>query len=189
MSASTRTAPCAAPTLRPLNDRVPLASGSMNDDFLAAFAGALYRTSLWTFTSRLEQRHSDAEQRWIFTGGFYREPKAGHAFSMASQFMDSDARRLDGTDSRSSDIRLSWAFRPESSRWMVLNRLDWRTERSGAASGRVDAARIVDNFNSSWQITPGSQLGLQVAARYGRSSFGSESYSGLRHAGGIRLSP
>jgi outer membrane protein OmpA-like peptidoglycan-associated protein len=171
--------------LRPLNDRVPLASGSMNDDFLAAFAGALYRTSLWTFTSRLEQRHSDAEQRWIFTGGFYREPKAGHAFSMASQFMDSDARQLDGADTRSSDIRLSWAFRPESSRWMVLNRLDWRTERSGAASGRVDAARIVDNFNSSWQITPGSQLGLQVAARYGRSSFGSESYSGFATLAGF----
>jgi hypothetical protein len=166
-------------TLRPLNDRVPLASGSMNDDFLAAFAGALYRTSLWTFTSRLEQRHSDAEQRWIFTGGFYREPKSGHAFSVASQFMDSDARRPGGTDSRSSDIRLSWAFRPETSRWMVLNRLDWRTERSGAAAGKVDAARIVDNFNSSWQITPGSQLGLQLAVRYGRSTFGSESYSGL----------
>jgi hypothetical protein len=165
--------------LRPLNDRVPLASGSMNDDFLAAFAGALYRTSLWTFTSRLEQRHSDAEQRWIYTGGFYREAKAGHAFSVASQFMDSNARRPSGTDSRSSDIRLSWAFRPEDSRWMVLNRLDWRTERSGAASGLVDAARIVDNFNSSWQIAPGSQLGLQLAARYGRSSFGGESFSGL----------
>ena len=166
-------------TLRPLNDRVPLASGSMNDDFLAAFAGALYRTSLWTFTSRLEQRHSDAEQRWIFTGGFYREPKAGHAFSAATQFMDSDSRLAAGTDSRSSDIRLSWAFRPETSRWMVLNRLDWRTERSGAAAAKVDAARIVDNFNSSWQITPGSQLGLQLAVRYGRSTFGSESYSGL----------
>jgi len=166
-------------TLRPLNDRVPLASGSLNDDFLATFAGALYRSPLWTFTSRLEQRHSDAEQRWIFTGGFYRERKSGHAFSLASQFMDSAARRTGGTDSRSSDIRLSWAFRPETSRWMVLNRLDWRTERSGALAGRLDAARIVDNFNSSWQIAPGSQLGLQVAARYGRSSFGSESYYGF----------
>jgi hypothetical protein len=93
--------------------------------------------------------------------------------------MDSDGRQPGGTDSRMSDIRLSWAFRPETSRWMVLNRLDWRTERSGTASARLDAARIVDNFNSSWQIAPGSQLGLQLAARYGRSSFGSESYSGF----------
>jgi uncharacterized repeat protein (TIGR01451 family) len=172
-------------TLRPLNDRVPLASGSTGDDFFAAFAGALYRTSLWTFTSRIEQRHSDAEQRWIYTGGFYREAKAGHAFSVATQLMDSQSRGQVGTDSRSADIRLSWAYRPATSSWMVLNRLEWRTERSGLATGRVDAARIVDNFNSSWQITPRSQLGLQMAARYTRSSFGSDSYAGFATLAGL----
>lgn len=165
--------------LRPLTDRVPLASGSMGDDFTAAFAGALYRSSLWTFTSRLEQRYSDAEQRWIYTGGFYREPRAGHAMSVAVQLMDNSARTPGASDSRSSDIRMSWAYRPVASSWMVLNRLDWRTERMGAGVSRVEAARIVDNFNSSWQITPRSQLGLQLAARYGLTTFGDDRYAGF----------
>jgi hypothetical protein len=121
----------------------------MNDDFLAAFAGALYRTSLWTFTSRLEQRHSDAEQRWIFTGGFYREPKAGHAFSAANQ--NAICWRPAPTAAvPTSAVLLSG----RASRWMVLNRLDWRTERSGAAAAKVDAARIVEISTAAGRSRP-----------------------------------
>ncbi|HKE95528.1 MAG TPA: hypothetical protein VKB34_14540, partial [Povalibacter sp.] len=71
--------------LAPFNPNVPLASGSLNNDFLAAFAGAMYRSDVWTFTSRIENRQSDAEDRWVISGGFYREPVAGHAFSLATQ--------------------------------------------------------------------------------------------------------
>ena len=52
-----------APTCRSI--RPPLASGSLDGDFIATFVGALYRTELWTFTSRLENRQSDAEDRRI----------------------------------------------------------------------------------------------------------------------------
>jgi hypothetical protein len=70
---------------------------------------------------------------------------------------------------------------------MVLNRLDWRTERTGTAGARIAAARIVDNFNSSWQITPHSQLGLQLAARYGLTTFGDERYAGFATLTGFDL--
>ena len=59
---------------------------TLTGDFFAAFVGALYRNELWTFTSRLENRHSDAEDRRIVSGGFYREPIAGHAFSMTAHW-------------------------------------------------------------------------------------------------------
>ena len=92
---------------------MPLASGSLDGDFLATFVGALYRSELWTFTSRLENRHSDAEDRRIVSGGFYREPIAGHAFSMTAHWFDSTF--ANGSDATAGEVQLGWSYRPATS--------------------------------------------------------------------------
>lgn len=166
-------------SLQPINPRVPLASGTQGDDYVATFAGALYRTPLWTFTSRLEHRNATSEERWVATGGFYREPLRGHAFSLAANLLESSAKSASGSDSLTEYVRMSWAFRPISSRWIVLDRLDLRFEQSGNAASRMRAARVVDNFNSNWQLDPRSQLGLQFAARYSNATIAGDRYSGL----------
>src|SRR5690606_10917018 len=51
----------------PLVPGRPLASGSVNDDFLATFAGALYRSESWTATSRIEWRGADSEDRLLLS--------------------------------------------------------------------------------------------------------------------------
>ena len=166
-------------SIAPLNPQVPLASGSLNGDFIATFVGALYRTPLWTFTSRLENRNADTEVRWLFTSGFYREPLRGHAFSMATNLIDSNARTAVGTDSRAAAVRLSWAYRPISSDWIVLDRLDLKFEQSGSGATGQQAARVIDNFNSNWQITERTQLGLQLGVRSTLTTFASDRYSGV----------
>ena len=166
-------------TVIPLNTGVPLASGSLDGDFIATFVGALYRTPLWTFSSRLENRDADTERRWLFTSGFYREPLRGHAFSMAANLIDSQARTATGSDSRAAAVRLSWAYRPISSDWIVLDRLDLKFEQSGAGITGQQASRIIDNFNSNWQQGPHAQLGLQFAVRSTLTTLSSDRYSGL----------
>lgn len=165
--------------LQPLNPRVPLASGTLGDDYLAAFAGALYRTPLWTFTSRLEHRNATSEERWVASGGFYREPLRGHAFSLAANLLESSAKTSTGADSLAETVRMSWAYRPIISRWIVLDRLDIRFEQSGQAANQLRAARVVDNFNSNWQLDPHSQLGLQFAGRYSSATISGDRYSGF----------
>jgi hypothetical protein len=172
-------------SLRPLNANVPLASGSTGDDFFATFVGALYRTPLWSFTSRLEHRNADREQRWVATTGFYREPLKGHAFSLAASLLDNRSTAAGVADSQAADLRLSWAYRPVSSRWIILNRLDLRTEQSGAGVGAIEAARIVNNFNANWQIDTRAQLGIQLAGRLARTTFGADSYQGFATLAGI----
>ncbi|MGB8692483.1 MAG: OmpA family protein [Steroidobacteraceae bacterium] len=166
-------------SLAPLNPRVPLASGTLTGDFFASFVGALYRTPLWTFSSRVENRHADTEERWLLTSGFYREPLRGHAFSLAANLLDSNSRTAAGSDSRAALLRLSWAFRPLSSDWIVLDRLDLKYEQSGTGTTGQRAARLVNNFNSNWQLDPRSQLGLQLGVRYTDASFSSDHYSGI----------
>jgi len=59
------------------------------------------RSEQWTFTSRIENRNSREEDRLVFSGGFYREPLAGRAFSLSTQYFDS--RFANGADTAASE--------------------------------------------------------------------------------------
>ena len=160
----------------PLSSQVPLASGSLSDDFLAAFAGALYRSELWTFTSRAEFRNSDLEDRITLAGGFYREPVAGHALSLSLLALDSDL--LAGNESRQVDLGLGWAYRPVDSRWIMLDRLELIYENEGDASTTAESWRLVESFNANFKPDQRTQLGLQLGARHTRTTFDGERYTG-----------
>ncbi|MGH8177559.1 MAG: OmpA family protein [Steroidobacter sp.] len=173
------------PELEPFNANVPLASGTLSNDFLATFVGAMYRSDLWTFTSRLESRTSDDEDRLVAAGGFYREPIAGHAFSLATQWFDSQF--ANGSDAMAGDIQLAWAYRPVASQWIILNRLDLKHESRSDALGEFESARAINNLNSNWQLDARTQLGLQFGARYVRSTFDGERYSGFSGLYGLDM--
>lgn len=175
----------AAPDLAPIDTDVPLASGSLDDDFVATFLGALYRTDTWTATGRLERRRADREERWAASGGLYREERRGHAFSASLRWLDSG--RDDGSDAEETGLSLGWAFRPEADRWIVLNRLDWIGERSTDAGASVESERIVNNLNLNGQLDPRTQLGLQFGLRYAVSTFDGARYSGLSDLYGVDL--
>ncbi len=171
---------------QPLNPQVPPASGTLNGgDFLATFIGALYSSELWTFTSRLEHRDSDEEDRWVASGGFYREPISGHAFSLASQWFDS--KFANGNDASAADVQLAWAYRPVSSSWIILNRLDLKHESRLDTAREIESSRIINNLNSNWQLDERTQLGIQLGARHVRSTFVGERYSGLSTLYGLDM--
>jgi uncharacterized repeat protein (TIGR01451 family) len=173
-----------APPLEPFNPAVPLASGTLDGgDFLATFVGALYRSELWTFTSRLENRHSDDEDRRIVSGGFYREPVAGHAFSMSAHWFDSTFAK--GSAATAGEMQLGWNYRPATSAWIILDRLDLKQDARNDASSDNESARVINNLNANWQLDLRTQLGVQFGGRYVRSTFDGERYSGLSTLYGI----
>jgi uncharacterized repeat protein (TIGR01451 family) len=174
-----------APPVEPFNPNVPLASGTLDGDFLATFVGALYRTELWTFTSRLENRHSDAEDRRIVSGGFYREPINGHAFSMTAHWFDSTFAT--GADASAGEVQLGWSYRPTTSAWIILDRLDLKHDAHSDTSSDIESARVINNLNANWQFDTRTQLGLQLGSRYVRSTFDGERYSGLSTLYGLDM--
>ncbi|MGH8189630.1 MAG: hypothetical protein ACREUC_23950, partial [Steroidobacteraceae bacterium] len=171
--------------LEPFNPNVPLASGTLDNDFLATFVGAMYRSELWTFTSRLENRNSDSEDRRIVSGGFYREPVAGHAFSMAANWFDSTF--ANGSDASAAEVQLAWAYRPAGSPWIILDRLDLKHDARRDIGGTFESARAINNLNANWQVDQRTQLGLQLGTRYVRSTFDDQRYSGLSTLYGIDM--
>lgn len=172
------------PDLEPLNPNAPLASGTMTEDFFAAFLGAQYRKELWQLTSRLEHRNSDTEERWSSTTGWYREPIEGHAMSVSLQAFDSSGLLADST---AAVGRLAWAFRPDSSRWIVFDRFELKYDERGDALSAYESQRIVNNLHANWQLDPALQLGLQYGVRYVSSTFEGEKYDGISDIAGFDL--
>jgi uncharacterized repeat protein (TIGR01451 family) len=173
------------PDLEPLNPNAPLASGSMTDDFFAAFLGAAYHQALWQMTSRLEHRNSDTEERWSSTTGWYREPVAGHAMSVSLQVFD--ATMILGGDNTAAVGRFAWAFRPDSSNWIVFDRFEMKFDEHADVLSSIDSGRVVNNLHANWQLNPALQLGLQYGARYVSSTFEGEKYAGLSDIAGADL--
>jgi uncharacterized repeat protein (TIGR01451 family) len=167
------------------NTTTPLASGSLTEDFLASSVAAMYRGIDWTFTSRVEHRDSDSEQRWAYVGGLYREAAKGNVFSLQVNWLTSDASTRGDTDL--ALMRFSWAYRPVESSWIVLDRLELKRDTRDDSTGSFESARIVNNLNSSWQINTRTQLGLQFGARYVRSTFDGERYSGFSDLYGVDM--
>jgi hypothetical protein len=167
------------------NVAMPLASGSLTEDFLASSIAAMYRSTDWTFTSRVEHRDSDTEQRWIYTGGLFREASKGHVLSLQANWLSSEAQQRGDTDM--ALIRFSWAYRPVDSEWIVLDRLEVKRDTREDTLGAFESTRIVNNLNSNWQINNKTQLGVQFGARYVRSTFDGEQYAGYSDLYGIDL--
>ncbi len=162
--------------LKPLNPNAPLASGTMTEDFLAAFVGASYREELWQMQSRLEHRDSTLEKRWTSTTGWYREPVEGHAMSVSLQAFDTDSA-LGQTEQAVG--RFAWAFRPDSSRWIVFDRLELKYDEQASTLNEFESSRVVNNFNANWQLNPALQVGVQYGVRYVSSTFQDEQYAGV----------
>jgi uncharacterized repeat protein (TIGR01451 family) len=172
------------PDLEPLNPNAPLASGSLTEDFFAAFVGAAYRKDLWQLTSRLEHRNSDTEERWSSTTGWYREPVEGHAMSVSLQAFDSSALLGDTT---SAVGRLAWAYRPDSSRWIVFDRLELKYDERGDLLNTNESSRLVNNLHANWQLSPELQLGLQYGVRYVTSTYEGDQYDGISDIAGFDI--
>jgi uncharacterized repeat protein (TIGR01451 family) len=172
------------PDLEPLNPGAPLASGSLTDDFFAAFVAASYRRELWQMTSRLEHRNSDSEERWSSTTGWYREPLEGHAMSVSLQAFDNDGNLGQSTEAVG---RFAWAFRPDSSRWIVFDRFELKYDDQQSGLNSFESSRVVNNLHANWQLDPKLQFGVQYGARYVMSTFEDERYSGISDMFGVDL--
>ena len=162
-----------------------LVSGSLAEDFMAMYAGAMYSADAWSANSRIEYRDADSEQRRSVLFGWYREPGAGHGLSASLRALSSE--RLTGDELRTVDLRVGWAWRPAHSEWSFLDRADVIIEDATVGDDRIDRWRIVNNFNANRRFGAAAQLSLQYAAKYVRDQFGDDTWSGYTDLVGIDL--
>ncbi len=163
------------PELREFDIEREFSAGSRQEDFIAGYAGMLFQEELWSANSRVEFRSSDAEKRKTLLSGWYREPKLGHGLSAGLTMFQSE--RSDATESVSANLKLGWAYRVSGSRWSFLDRMDLVYDKKILLESRDKSWRYINNFNANRRFNAGSELSLQYAFKYVRSSLDGRGYS------------
>ncbi len=164
----------------PFNVNVPSASGTLNDDFTAVSLGSTYRADTATWVNRFEHRDADSEDRLGLFIGWHRDLQEGIAFGVDAQWFDSDF--LDGSETTDGDIRFSLSYRPVTSKWIHLNRLDYKfDERVDTAGNRDRSRKLINNWKGNYMPNRDHQLALSYGIKYVLDNFSGAEYDGVTH--------
>ena len=162
-----------------------LSTGSFNEDFVAAYAGAMYTSELWSANSRIEVRDSDTEERLTLLMGWYRQPTIGHGLSAGFTMFKTE--KTLGGELGQANLRFGWAYRPADRKWSFLDRVDLVSDRLVTGVDEQKSWRLINNFNANRRFSASTQLSLQYAFKYVRSEFDGDDYTGYTDLVGIDL--
>ena len=94
-----------------------------------------------------------------------------------------DSTFATGADATAGEVQLGWSYRPATSAWIILDRLDLKHDAHSDGDD-IESARVINNLNANWQIDMRTQLGLQFGGRHAQH-FDGERYSGLSTLYGV----
>ena len=158
-----RTATLRDDTSYQFNDNVPPTSGTIDDDFTAISLGSTYRTPVWSWTSRVETRYGEQQDQWNLFTGFFQELSKGIGYSVGLDF--TNTRGDDGEDSRLGTLDLGFVYRPLGSRWIILDRTEFRVEESDGTFD-FENRRLVNNLHANFKWSERFQISMQYGAKY-----------------------
>ncbi len=176
-----RSATIKDPGNTPINANVPAVSG--NSDFTAVSAGAGFKEEKWSWSGRLEGRTSDSEDKFGLFTGLYGEVKAGLGLGAAAQIFKTSA--VTGNRATSGDLRLSLAYRPQETAWIILDRLDYLFDRQNGGALAYNNWRLINNLNVNWKMDQRTQVSLQYGAKYVNETIDDCDYSGYTDLVGL----
>ncbi|MDX1696931.1 MAG: hypothetical protein R3308_01525, partial [Thiohalobacterales bacterium] len=165
----------------PFSTSLPPASGS-SEDFTAVSLGGTWQDDNWSWTSRIEHRTADSEDKWWLYSGAAGEPREGLGLSARLQVFDTDS--TGGVEGTEADLRLGLVHRPLGRRWTLLNRTDLAIETRRGGGNDFDNWKIVNNLMANYR-RKGSQVSGYYGAKYTRDSYDSIDYDGYTDSVGI----
>jgi uncharacterized repeat protein (TIGR01451 family) len=114
-----------------INPLQPVASGgflgsdgTLTEDFTALTAGLTYHGKKWSWTGRAEYRDGETTNRYGFTAATIRQIGEGRA--VGGLFTYFKARQDGGASTTNANAEISWAHRPDNSRWSFLDKAEFR---------------------------------------------------------------
>jgi len=165
----------------PLTPNTPLPSGTMppapgyTGDYTAASTSLGYHEKIWSCDGRIEIRNSSFDQQRNLQLGAQRQLDQGR--NLAAGYT---LRLTDGpaSNTRYTDLRFSYAYRPNDSRWIWFDRIDYITQSSQAVAYTLDGTKLVNNINANYMPSRRTQISMQYGAKYVKDTIESTDYKG-----------
>jgi hypothetical protein len=171
-----RTQTLKGPDAALLNPDAPPASGTLDDDFTALSFGSTYRADKWSWTTRVETRVGDQENKWGVFSGLYREVNEGLGYSLRLEL--NDANPEVGSHATAGNVRVGLAYRPLASRWLLLDRLDLSFDNERGGSFVFRNRKIVNNLALNYRWNRRLQISLLYGSRYQGETIEGEGFGG-----------
>jgi len=156
-----------------------------SEDFTALSLGAAYKEETWGATSRFEFRNASSEDKIGLLLGAYGEPKEGYGVSAAMRTLRT--YRTTHTHSAADNLRIGFAYRPKTTQWIVLDKLDFiHDEMGGSASTyNYDNRRVVNNLNVNYKPNDRNELSVHYGIKYVTETIDNTDYSGITELIGL----
>jgi uncharacterized repeat protein (TIGR01451 family) len=168
------------PGVVPFDNDVPVAQGTLNNDFTAVSLGATYTGNTFTLANRVETRNAEMEHKVGVIVNWERNLIDGIGYSIGTQLFD--VERTDGSSAFDGDLRLSLGYRPLSSDWIMLNRLEYIVnEETNVLAENLRQRKLVDNFVGNYKPGRKHQLSVNYGIKYVIDSFDGEEFDGTTH--------
>ncbi len=145
----------------PFNPNVPYARGTF-ESFTATSLGLTYMAGDWMWAGRFENRNGDTEDSHTISTSLQTTPNSSISTLASLQYLESN--QVTGAKRNSTDIGLGLAYRPNDSRWILLDKLELKWDETTGAVFESEEKRIVNMFNANYK-TGRWQLSLQYAAK------------------------
>jgi uncharacterized repeat protein (TIGR01451 family) len=159
----------------PFNDDTPPASSE--EDYAAVSVGAGYTLEKWDFDVRLEARGSDSSDKWGVISGLFGEPADGIGISTDLKHFRTEADT--GIDTKETDLRLGFAYRPFERKWTLLDRLEYSVEEDSGGTTDLTVWKLVNNFNANLKVSDDLQVSFQYGAKYVKDTIEGQVFSGF----------
>jgi hypothetical protein len=163
---------------------VPLTSGTPGDDYTAISLGAGYSKDGVAFTTRFETRIGELEDQWNFTLGALRE-HGRTSYAAHAQMLLSDRAGPLAAQEDVYGARLSLAYRPLDTRWIVLEQLEY--EHGLMQGGGLDTSgdRVLNHLKLNYTRDARTQISFQYSAKWVGEDFDGERHESLGHLIGL----
>ena len=171
------------PESSPFDSDVPSASVT-NNDFVALSMGTTYQREKWAWTSRVEQRKSDLDDKLGLTSGIVGELHKGLTMSLDTQLNQSKVD--EGFEKFDLNVTHGMAFRPiANDNLILLNRLDYFLNEDDNIDHVFKTSRVVDLMNANYQPNDRLQISLKLGAKYVLDTIDNAQFSGFTNLVGL----
>ncbi|WP_371378362.1 OmpA family protein [Thalassotalea aquiviva] len=149
-----------------------------SEDFSALSMGANYNTEAWMWDSLIEYRMSDSDDKWNVMSSALHDLSDGIVVA-AKLDINKTTSNIELNKTLKSGISFGYAYRPITSRWIVLNKLEFKYNDVISQLNDNKSRRYINNTNANYVLDDDTQLSLQYSFKYVLESFESGDYSGF----------
>ena len=159
----------------PIDSDQSAINGSIRDDFTAFAIGLGWRDDIWSWTTRLENRNGDLEDKQNLRFGFIRHLSKDKDFSARIDVTRSQLNT--GDENNLATISLGSAWHPQKYDYTILQRLDYKQEQVRSDGDNKRSRKLIHNLHINKKAGKKTQISLHHGLKHTLEDEFNEAYN------------